>query len=165
MYRNALHCTGNCECVCVRAREDVCDYVFPPSIHLSSRTTSHPSLVVKHCSLTSLIRRQLNHLSVCLSAPSPPLIRSSPHLSAYMYLLPRSHPHVKQVPCSSLPSPLCSLSLIILVCEERASTMELITAIQWPYLCLFTARRRPGTQPSHLHTATRLTRTHTRTQA
>lgn len=39
-------------------------------LNLSVRTVSHPSLAVKHWSLTSLIRPLLNHLSVCLTVCS-----------------------------------------------------------------------------------------------
>lgn len=62
-------------------------------LNLSVRTVSHPSLAVKHWSLTSLIRPLLNHLSVCLTVCS--LFSSSsvaPHSSppvlhqAYLHL-------------------------------------------------------------------------------
>lgn len=134
----------------------VCCMCVSPPIHLSVRTASHLSLVVKHCSLASLIRPPLNHLSVCVTVCS--LFSSSSVLFSSVYISPVLHPalslctysHIKQVPCFpqslSLPSSLPALSPLILLCEEWVSTMELITAIQRLYLCLFTTQRRPGTQ-------------------
>lgn len=100
----------------------VCVYfVFPRSIHLSVRTAYHPSSVVKHCSLTSLIRQLLNHLSVCLTVCSLfsflsvlfSCLRIFPFSSnvAPCFVTLHLFPHIKQVPCSpqTVSLPLCSL--------------------------------------------------------
>ena len=99
----------------------MCTCESPPTIHLSVRTASHPSLVVKHCSLTSLIRLQLNHLSVCLTVCSllssmSVLLSSLPPLSLHFLLLCCTllcHPaplHLPRSPQSPSPPSLHSLS-------------------------------------------------------
>lgn len=128
-------------------------------LNLSVRTVSHPSLAVKHWSLTSLIRPLLNHLSVCLTVCSLFSISSvalasiwAPHSPPpVLHQAYCTYPHIQQVPAASLSFYTLSVQLLW---EEWVSTIELITAIQKLYLCLFTEQQRPGTCSPHLHTTT-----------